>query len=60
MTEMTEKRFCPKGHDKLAPHGSYLSKDRGYVFEKCAQCKREIHNQRLTQKRRAMRTEISQ
>lgn len=38
------KRFCIHGHDKYAPHGTYIEFDRVgdkvYVFNRCAVCVR--------------------
>ena len=48
-------RFCPRGHDKDAPGGSYWSHDRNYKghlikHRHCAECQRMWKRQRYAAK----------
>lgn len=37
-------RFCPRGHDKHAPHGGYWMRQGGRVWLVCAVCRRRSNN----------------
>lgn len=39
-------RFCPRGHDKYAPHGGYWMKQDNRVWLVCAVCRRASNNAR--------------
>lgn len=38
---MKRTRYCPHGHDKQKPHGSYIVRCHGYLNYVCATCARE-------------------
>ena len=35
--------FCPKGHDKRLPHGTYIRTKNGRIYLSCAECDRNRH-----------------